>query len=355
MAAFAAQGMVRSVDSLLPQIAADFGTTVGAASIVITAYALTHGSIQFVVGPVADRLGKYVSVAIACALSALTVLSCGLAQSLDMLALARFTCGLTAAGIVPIGLAYVGDVVPYEARQQVLGRFLAGQVLGQMFGQAAGGVIGDFFGWRTVFFVLTGIFAVAAAALFFEFAVNPRTRPDPGAPKALGLRAAYRAVLSNPWARIVLLVTFIESMLLFSVFPFVGADLHLRFGLSFTGVGLVIGFFAIGGLALRGVGQAPDAAARPDRPRHRRRPRDGRGLPHARRRAGVVVRPARRVRDRFRLLHDAQHAADRKHADVVGGARHRGRDVRLGVLSWTDRGRAARRRWSTGSARRCCS
>ena len=54
IASFASQGMVRSLDSLLPQIAADFGTTVGTASVVITAYAVTHGTVQFVAGPVGD-------------------------------------------------------------------------------------------------------------------------------------------------------------------------------------------------------------------------------------------------------------------------------------------------------------
>ena len=57
---------MRAADSLLPQIAADFAVTVGAASIVITAYALTHGSMQLVTGPIADRFGKYRTVAIAC-------------------------------------------------------------------------------------------------------------------------------------------------------------------------------------------------------------------------------------------------------------------------------------------------
>ena len=38
VAGFAAQAMVRSADSLLPQIAADFAVTVGAASIVVSAY-----------------------------------------------------------------------------------------------------------------------------------------------------------------------------------------------------------------------------------------------------------------------------------------------------------------------------
>ena len=37
---------------------------------------------------------------------------------------------LTAGWIIPLGMAYIGDVVPYEQRQQVLGRFLAGQIPG---------------------------------------------------------------------------------------------------------------------------------------------------------------------------------------------------------------------------------
>lgn len=40
-AGFASQAMVRVTDSLLPQIAADFGTSVGEASIVVAAYAIT--------------------------------------------------------------------------------------------------------------------------------------------------------------------------------------------------------------------------------------------------------------------------------------------------------------------------
>src|SRR2546428_9931025 len=45
-AGFASQAMVRVTDSLLPQIAGDFATTVGDASIVVAAYSLSHGLIQ---------------------------------------------------------------------------------------------------------------------------------------------------------------------------------------------------------------------------------------------------------------------------------------------------------------------
>jgi predicted MFS family arabinose efflux permease len=215
---------------------------------VITAYALTHGSMQFITGPIADRFGKFRTVALACGLSAITVTLCGLAWSLQSLTVARFMSGATVAWILPISLAYIGDVVPYDQRQNVLGRFLAGQVLGQLFGQAAGGVIGDYFGWRTTFFVMAAMLALAAVALGIELASNPLTRPLRTAPKAGGMFASYKAVLGRPWARTVLLVVGLEGMLFQGIFSYIGADLHLRFGLSFTAVGLIIGIFAMGGL-----------------------------------------------------------------------------------------------------------
>src|ERR1700680_3656047 len=93
VAGFAAQAQVRVTDSLLPQIAADFNTTVGAAAIVVTAYAVTHGSIQLVIGPVGDRFGKYRTVAAMCVLATVLVAICGTASSLPQLALARLATG----------------------------------------------------------------------------------------------------------------------------------------------------------------------------------------------------------------------------------------------------------------------
>jgi MFS transporter, YNFM family, putative membrane transport protein len=255
LAGFSSQAMVRTADSLLPQIAADIGVTVGAASIIVTAYMITHGTVQLIIGPIGDKFGKFVMVAIACALCSLTVMACGLAQSLTTLTLARLASGLTAAWIIPLGMAFVGDAVPYERRQEVLGRYLTGQISGQLFGQAAGGIIGDWLGWRAVFFLLAGIFAVTAIALFRELVTNPSTRLHHASARSRGFVADYRLVLSNPWARILLLAAVIEAALMWGAFAYVGADLHLRFGLSFTLVGLIVGTFGIGGLIYAGTVQ----------------------------------------------------------------------------------------------------
>ena len=253
VAGFASQSMVRSADSLLPQIASDFAITVGAASIIVWVYSLMHGSMQLIIGPIGDRFGKYPTITVMCVLSAVTVAACGLAHSLGTLTLARVAAGATASWIIPLGMAYIGDVVPYEERQAVLGRYLAGQITGQLFGQAAGGIIGDWLGWRAAFFIHAAIFALAAVALFRELRINPTTRPaQQHDAKARSFMADYKIVLANPFARFIVVVAFLEFAFMFGAFAYVGADLHLRFGLSFTMVGLMVCFFGLGGLIYAG-------------------------------------------------------------------------------------------------------
>ena len=60
-------------------------------------------------------------------------------------------------------------------------------------------------------------------------------------------------MLSNPFARIVIVAAFIEGALAWGAFAYIGADLHLRFGLSFTLVGLTVACFGIGGLIYAGL------------------------------------------------------------------------------------------------------
>jgi MFS transporter, YNFM family, putative membrane transport protein len=253
-AGFAAQAQVRVTDSLLPQIALDFRTTVGVAAIVVTLYALTHGTMQFIAGPISDRFGKYVTVTAASAVAALLVAVCGLALSLQQLALARLATGAVAGWVIPVSLAYLGDVIPAARLQPILARYASGYILGQLFGQAAGGVLGDLFGWRNVFFALGGLFALAAAGLVFELIANPQTRgPGRSDLPPRSFVSGYAAVLSNPFARKIVAIAFLEGAVAWGAFAYIGANLHLRFGLSFTLVGLTVACFGIGGLIYAGL------------------------------------------------------------------------------------------------------
>jgi YNFM family putative membrane transporter len=247
MAGFASQALVRVTDSLLPQIATDLNVTIGAASIVVALYAVMHGTVQLVIGPVADRVGKFRTVIAAAAVTAISVMLCGMAQSLGALAVFRLASGATAGWIIPLGMAYIGDAIPYERRQQVLGRYLFGTISGQLFGQAAGGVLGDYFGWRNVFFFLAALFAIVSVAMLWH--VIRHGRPQSALRReGAGFVAEYKAVFGGAWARTVLLAVFFEGFFAFGALTYIGADLHTRFGLSFSLVGAVVASFAIGGL-----------------------------------------------------------------------------------------------------------
>ena len=216
----------------------------------VTAYLLAHGSVQLVIGPIGDRFGKYRSVALAAACATVMVALCGLAASLPLLVAARLGSGLATGWIIPFAMAFVGDVIPYERRQQVLGTLPSGQILGQLFGQAAGGVLGDYFGWRAVFFILAAMLGARQRRAALRARAQSRSRAAPRRRRNTdrGFFADYATVLRSPWARKVIVMAFVEFGAMFGAFTYVGADLHLRFGLNFALVGLFVGAFAIGGL-----------------------------------------------------------------------------------------------------------
>src|SRR4029078_11720492 len=58
---------------------------------------------------------------------------------------------------------------------------------------------------------------------------------------------------SNPFARIILIMAFIEAALAWGAFAYIGADLHARFGLSLTLIGLTVACFGVGGLIYAGL------------------------------------------------------------------------------------------------------
>ena len=48
-------------------------------------------------------------------------------------------------------MAWIGDSVAYEERQEVLAQLLGATVFGMICGQWAGGLLADLFGWRSAF------------------------------------------------------------------------------------------------------------------------------------------------------------------------------------------------------------
>lgn len=243
-AGFLSAAGARVVDPLLSVIAQDFATTVPGVSIVVAAYTLPYGLCQIAIGPFGDRIGKMRVILWAMFAFAIATGACAMAGTVSQLALLRIAAGAASAAVIPVGMAYIADAVPYTERQVTLSRFLNGIVFAQLLAGPVGGIFGEFLGWRGVFLML------AAGGLALAIGLRQRIAglPDRRGAAALSL-SNYIVLAKHPVARRILLCGWLDGVLLMGCFPFLAPYMHEQFGLAYAVVGTILAAFGVGALA----------------------------------------------------------------------------------------------------------
>ena len=237
---------LRAVEPMLPRLAADFGTSISTAAMIISAYAFAYGGAQLVYGPIGDRFGKLRVVTLSLIGAALACFGCALAHDIATLGAMRLVTGLFASTPVMLGMAYIGDRVPMSIRQPVIARFITGTITGQALGPFIGGAVTDLLGWRGTFTVIGGVFAVVSAILLVR--TRGQWNDEKTSAALANPVAVHMRLLQSPRVRHVVAVGFIETFLFFGAFSFLGAYLKVRFDLSLTLIGAMLAGFGIGGV-----------------------------------------------------------------------------------------------------------
>jgi MFS transporter, YNFM family, putative membrane transport protein len=256
LASFASMASMRWCDALLPVLSAEFASTAGQTSAVVYGFALAYGVMQLVYGPVGDRLGKDRVVSLAALACTVGALASALAPNLGWLIAARVLTGATAAGVIPLTMAWIGDQVPWDQRQAVLARYLGATMGGMIAGQWLSGVFADALGWRAGFVAVALLFAIAGLAmrLSFRSSAAPTAGPAAGSP-AVATAAVpvsslqrMREVLASRQARLVLVIVAVEGAFAAPAMAFAPSHLHGRFGLAVSSAGAIVTLFGAGGL-----------------------------------------------------------------------------------------------------------
>ncbi len=248
LAAFSSMASMRVCDPMLVSLTAEFQVSVGEASRVISAFAVAYGCLQLFYGPLGDRIGKLrvINAAVlACAVfSAVTAL----ASDFNLLVLARAAMGASAAGIIPLSMAWLGDQVSYERRQETLAKLMSASVTGMMAGQWFGGWAAESLGWRSAFVVLSGMFALACTLLFVR--LGPQRRAVPMRTEGSYWQDALGSIrlLRLPRVRWVLTVTALEGAMAFGTLAFVPSQLVQHFGIGASLAGGLMALYGVGGL-----------------------------------------------------------------------------------------------------------
>jgi MFS transporter, DHA1 family, multidrug resistance protein len=242
----------------MPRLATDFSTEYSTAQLILTVYLVGIAVSQLIYGPVSDRLGRRPAL-----MAGLTLFAVGsglslLADSIEVLILARAIQALGASAGMSLGRAMVRDVWGREQSASVIGYITMGMAVAPMVAPALGGYIEIWFGWRTSLAVV-GVYA----ALLFAWAAwaLPETlHVAADSPKqSLALRS-YMRLLGSP---LFLAYSFGSAFASATFFAFLGGAPYItiqlmglpasEYGLYFilVSVGYILGNFLAGRFSVR--------------------------------------------------------------------------------------------------------
>ncbi len=148
---------------------------------VFSAYMLTSALATALFGKLSDLYGQRRLMLIGIGLFTLGSALCGVAQSMEQLAVFRAIQGVGGGAIYALSFIIVGFLFPPEERAKMQGLISGIWGVASILGPLAGGIITQYWNWRWIFFVNLPICLMAALLIFFglaETGFGRRRRPD---------------------------------------------------------------------------------------------------------------------------------------------------------------------------------
>ncbi len=234
------------VAPLIPRLAREFSASPERVGLAVPAYLIPYGIATLVYGVLSDRVGRRrIMLASLSAFIALTALT-ATARTADELTAWRLATGVGASAVVPLALALIGRLFPYEQRGRALGWLFGAMAGGMAFGSTFGAVLEPVLGWRGLFLAVSAI----ALVLFFLLFRQREMLGDPDLSIHVHLAAVlagYAALLDSPRARRTYGYVLINAIFHSGVFTWLGLYLAEHYGLGETGIGLALLGYGIPG------------------------------------------------------------------------------------------------------------
>lgn len=234
------------VAPLIPRLAEVFHTKVAWIGLAVPAYLLPHGTATLVWGPLSDRLGRRTVILGSLLLFIAFTIGTASATGITGFLAWRIATGIGAAGIVPISLTLIGDVVPFRQRGRALGWLFGSIAGGTATGATVGALLEPVIGWQRLFLTVAALSTLVVIA-----AVAMRALPRLPKPATIPLPTivrGYTTLLSFSRGRHTYSYVLINAVVQSGVYTWLGVYLHRRFGLAEVGIGLALLGYGIPGL-----------------------------------------------------------------------------------------------------------
>ncbi|OPY59023.1 MAG: Multidrug resistance protein stp [Pelotomaculum sp. PtaU1.Bin035] len=161
------------VNIVLPQISRYFQSDLASVEWVIMSYLLVISSLLLIYGRLGDMYGHKEVYVTGFIIFTLASVLCGVAQSLPALIAFRVVQALGAGMMMAIGPAIIAATFPPGERGRALGLIGSTVAAALAFGPTIGGILSDYLGWRSVFYINLpiGIAAITASVIVLQRSV----------------------------------------------------------------------------------------------------------------------------------------------------------------------------------------
>jgi MFS family permease len=143
-----------------------FGIDASTAGLTLALFFIPFAVLQYPVGSLSDRIGRYLPVVVGSLLYGVTIIAVVFAPGYGIAAGLMVLVGICGALVSPTTMALVTDIVPATERGAAMGGFNVFGSLGMLSGFLIGGTVTELYGYLPAFLVAGGL-EIAIAVLAF--------------------------------------------------------------------------------------------------------------------------------------------------------------------------------------------
>lgn len=227
------------IAGLLTEVATGLGVTISQAGHLVGGYALAVVPGALLITPLLMRRPPKYALALLLAFFVAGNLLSAWAPHYEVMFAGRIVAALAHGGYFGIGAVLASSLVPASKRASAVAALFAGLTIAIVLGVPAGALIGQQFGWRMVFWIISALGVVALAGII---TLLPRTEPEGD---QLPVAQQFRA-LARPQVLASLLTTALVFGGVFGVFTHIEPMLREVTGYSAAAIPWLLVIFGAG-------------------------------------------------------------------------------------------------------------
>jgi DHA1 family bicyclomycin/chloramphenicol resistance-like MFS transporter len=180
----------------MPAMQGSLGANAGAVELTISGYLIGFSLGQLLWGPVGDRVGRRLPIAIGLVLFIVGSAGCALATSAPALIVWRVVQAAGACASVVLARAMVRDLYEGAQAARMMSTLMTVMAIAPLIGPSVGGLILKLWSWRAIFWTLVGVGIATLVAVW----TLPETLPTDRRSKEplLHTLSRYRRLLTRP-------------------------------------------------------------------------------------------------------------------------------------------------------------